>query len=127
MRGLLQTRLGRLYLAATALFAGVVAFRFLALEAEEPPTLVQSLVINSLMPLLVLSLALSAAQRGGLLRRDRLTIAVALAAALALAASGVAIDQRLAMAGFLLDLAEWLLGLTVLALIWSAIGHSVRA
>lgn len=123
VRELLQTRLGRLRLALTGVTLGIIAFSFTPPGRAEDPSWPLSIVLNSTSPLLVVVLALSFSARYRFLRRDWVTLVVALATGFTAAAAGVAVDRHLDAADVMLDLEGLLLGLTVLALIWSALGR----
>jgi hypothetical protein len=120
------TTLGRVYIAVTAVVLALLALNLLALARIEDPSLGVSLVRGSLPPLAVISVALAGAARGQLLRRDRVALAVALTTAVTVSAAGVAVDQNLAAADALLEASGPLLGLTVVTIIWSALGRRSR-
>jgi hypothetical protein len=61
------------------------------------------------------------AARGQLIRRDRVALAAAMA--VTLSAGIIAVDQRFEAAGSRLVATGWLIGLTVAALVWSALGR----
>lgn len=118
-----STTLGRVYVATTAVVLALLALNLLFLTRIDDPPLGVSLLRTSTTPLLVISLALGFAARGMLIRRDRVTLAVALTSAVVISAVGVAVDQNLAAADALLDASGLLLVLTALAVLWSALGR----
>jgi hypothetical protein len=122
MRALTRTPLGRLHLASIVLLTGVLVLNMTILLSSEHPSLVKS----SMWPLLLFNVTLALAARGRLIRRDRVTFAVALVAMLTLAAGGAAVDQRYDIAGVSLDLTLPLLGAALLALGSSALGRQQR-
>ena len=119
----IATTLGRVYIAVTAVVLALLALNQLTLARIEDPSLGISLVRGSVPPLLVISVVLAGAARGQLIRRDRVALAVALTTAVTVSAAGVAVDQNHAAADALLEASGPLLGLTIVAIIWSALGR----
>lgn len=119
----LTTTLGRVYLAVTALVLALLGLKLLALNHMEDPSLGLSLLRNSTSPLLAISFALAWAARGRRVGRDHITLAVALTTAVTISAAGVAVDQRFDAADALLAATGPLLGLTVVAFVWSGLAR----
>jgi hypothetical protein len=117
------TTLGRVYIAVTAVVLALLALNQLALDRIEDPSVGTSFLRGIVPPLLVISVVLAFAARGQLIRRDRITLVVALTTGATVAAADIAVDQNLAAADGLLDASGPLLGLTVVAIIWSALGR----
>jgi len=119
------TPLRRAHLVVTALAMALLLVKIVTYE--DHPSLGLSLLHASTWPLLAASLALAHTARSALLARDSVTLAVVAALVFALAAEDVAVDQRYAAADALIHVPVPLMGLSILALIWSAIGHRDRA
>jgi hypothetical protein len=117
------TTLGRVQIAVTAVVLALLALNQLALARIGDPSLGTSLLRGIVSPLLVISVVLAFAARGLLIGRDRVTLVVALTTGATVAAADIAVDQNLVAADALLDASGPLLGLTVVALIWSALGR----
>ena len=101
----------------------LAVLNLVALNRIEDPSLGISLVRSSMLPLALIAVVLAGAARGQLTRRDRVALVVALTTAATVAAGGVAVDQNLAVADALLEASGPLLGLTFVAIIWSALGR----
>ena len=115
--------LGRAYIAVATVAIALAVLNLVALNRIEDPSLGISLVRSSMLPLALIAVVLAGAARGQLTRRDRVALVVALTTAATVAAGGVVVDQNLAAADALLEASGPLLGLTFVAIIWSALGR----
>jgi hypothetical protein len=115
--------LGRAYIAVATVVIALALLNLVALTRMEDPSLGISLMRSSVWPLSIVCIALAGAARGRLIRRDRVALPVALTTAVTFSAAGVAVDQNLAAADALFEASGPLLGLTVVAIIWSAPGR----
>jgi hypothetical protein len=115
--------LGRLHLALSAFTIALLMLDMIVLLRIDDPSLGTSLLKNTPMTLLVCTFALGLKARGDFIPRDRLALALGLITTLVGAAQGVAVDRHLGYYDALAPFELPLIGLTILALIWSAVGR----
>jgi hypothetical protein len=124
VRELASSKLGRIYFVTGGLALVIIALKLTVLQRVDDPSLAVSLLRGGPIVLVAISLVIAFAARGQLTRRDRFTVPVALITALAVSAADVAHEQRFGVEDVLLDVTGPLLGLTVVAIIWSALGRA---